>query len=220
MKTSSLMLAAVCIAMLPVTHASADDQKKRFLEFPTKRDVTTYDLTTVQLIQPGRFTIISTVVDNPDFMRLRLKVLETLRAYCTRDDGMYPAPTDVLISGPPDLPIENIEVKTFDAKTKRTSWSDPYSKFALDKAHYHFFFCETSYSTQDQEYSKAQTAIMDGTRIKQIFDCKRGLKGMFDNLSDDPTKAIIMGTPRKGSLAEEIYVSVCSAVTNEAAYLP
>ena len=61
---------------------------------------------------PGRFTIIGTSIDSADVMKLELKVLDTLRTYCSRPDGKYPAPVDVFTLGPPDLPIESIEVKT------------------------------------------------------------------------------------------------------------
>ena len=44
----------------------------------------TYDLDTVQVVQPGRFAVIETTIDNPDVMRFELKVLGTLRPYCAR----------------------------------------------------------------------------------------------------------------------------------------
>jgi hypothetical protein len=125
------LLPLICAAYFVAScSALADDQQKRFIEFPDGGDMTTYDLNTVQLIQPGKFTIIYTVVSNPDFMRLELKALDILREYCKRDDGLYPAPTDLLTLGPSDMPVKNIEVKNVDAQTKRTSWSYPYSKFA------------------------------------------------------------------------------------------
>jgi hypothetical protein len=91
------LLPLICAAYFVAScSALADDQQKRFIEFPDGGDMTTYDLNTVQLIQPGKFTIIYTVVSNPDFMRLELKALDILREYCKRDDGLYPAPTDLL----------------------------------------------------------------------------------------------------------------------------
>jgi hypothetical protein len=195
----------------------ADDQQKRFIEFPDGGDMTTYDLNTVQLIQPGKFTIIYTVVSNPGFMRLELKALDILREYCKRDDGLYPAPTDLLTLGPPDMPVKNIEVKNVDAQTKRTSWSYPYSKFAWPDGRQYgrVFFCKRPlYRTQDEEYSEARRVIMHGIRVKQLYDCKRGLHSSFVDVNDDLTKAII-GTVRKGTMATFYYASVCRAVTHE-----
>jgi hypothetical protein len=60
------------------------DQDKRFLEFPNKKDTVTYDLNTVQIIQPGKFTVIETTIRNPDVIKFELKVLDTLRTYCAR----------------------------------------------------------------------------------------------------------------------------------------
>jgi hypothetical protein len=194
--------------------AAADTQKKRFLEFPTASDVKTYDLNTVQLIQPGKFTIIYTRVGNPDFMQDQLKVFDTLRTYCTRADGVYPAPTDFLTSGPPDMPIQNIEVRS--GKAKVITWSSPYSKFGYYNGdpYKHIFLCAS-----EQQYYEDRRSIMDGDRSKELYDCKRGLRGVFAYVNDDITKAI-MTTPREGSLAMSLYVKVCRAVTNEEPYVP
>jgi hypothetical protein len=98
-------------------------QNERFVEFPFRQDQTfTYDLRTVQMIQPGRFTIVSTVMDNADLMRFELKVLGILRTYCKRPDGKYQPPTDVFTLGPPDLPIESIEVTSAEQKYKIAGW--------------------------------------------------------------------------------------------------
>jgi hypothetical protein len=48
-------------------------------------------------------------------MKFKLKVLSTLQTYCTRPDGQYPAPADVLTLGTPDIPIKSIEVKSGQA---------------------------------------------------------------------------------------------------------
>ena len=73
----------------------ADDQDGRFVEFSGPHGTTeTYDLSIVQMLQPGRFTIVSTNIDDADTMRLHLKVLSILKTYCGRPEGLYPAPTD------------------------------------------------------------------------------------------------------------------------------
>jgi hypothetical protein len=82
-----------------------------FLEFPDDVDTTTFDLNTAQVIQPGRFSFVRTTIDNPDVMKLELKVLGTRRTYCMRLDGKYPTLADLLTLGPPNMPVKSIEKK-------------------------------------------------------------------------------------------------------------
>jgi hypothetical protein len=85
MKLSLLIFSILFAAYCP---ALAEDE--RFVEFPAPRGQTmTYDLSTVQTIQPGRFTIIGSEIDSGDVMRFELDVLDSLRAYCKRPDGKY-----------------------------------------------------------------------------------------------------------------------------------
>ena len=214
----------ICVVWLfACCSAWAAEQQKRFLEIPSERDTTTYDLNSVKIVQPGKFTIIITTVDNPDFMRLEMKVLDTLRTYCARGDGNYPAPADVLALGPPDMPVKNIVVKS-DEKTKRASWSLPYSRLVLgnnrDKQYPVEFFCKRSlYQTQTEEYLQTRSAILNGIRSKALFDCKRGLTGIFMDMDDDPTKPL-MRVVRKGTVDAHHYESICRAVTHEEPYMP
>ena len=121
--------------LLPV---SAADKDQRFVELPGPSGKTnTYDLSTVQMIQPGRFTIISTSIDDADVMKLGLKVLDTLRTYCNDPDWKYPAPTDLFTLGPPDMPIRSIEVTSSQTQLagrnypfKMVSWPYPYTRLA------------------------------------------------------------------------------------------
>ena len=101
MKMSSLIISVLLITCC----SSLADENERFVEFPWPGGKTrTYDLSTVQMIQPGRFTILSTSIDDADVMKFELKALYTLRSYCKRSDGSYPPPTDLFTLGPPDLP--------------------------------------------------------------------------------------------------------------------
>jgi hypothetical protein len=115
----------------------AGDQGGRFLEFqyPGGKDTKTYDLNTMQIIQPGRFTIVSTTIDNPDVMRFELKVLDTLRSRGARPEGKYPAPADLLTLGPPNMPVQNIEVRSTtlygSSRSKLVEWQYPYTRLAL-----------------------------------------------------------------------------------------
>ncbi len=100
----------------------AGDQGDRFVEFQEDNDTVTYDLKTVTMITPGRFTIIETTIDHVDVMKFELTVLGTLRNYCTRAVGNYPAPSDVLTLGPPDMPVYSIKVESPQLKRAGKSY--------------------------------------------------------------------------------------------------
>jgi hypothetical protein len=80
MKLSPLICTIWLVASCP---SWAGDQENRFLEIPGKAHTLTFDLDTVQFISPGRFTIMSTEIDNPDVMKFELKTLSTLSSYCS-----------------------------------------------------------------------------------------------------------------------------------------
>jgi hypothetical protein len=135
MKLSPLIFSVSLFACCP---SLAADQDERFVEIPFGRGQSKiYDLRTVRVIQPGRFTIVSTWIDDADRMNVELKVLDILRIHCKRPDGKYPAPNDLFTLGPPDLPIKDIEVETKSYKGHQTthqektaSWHYPYERFA------------------------------------------------------------------------------------------
>jgi hypothetical protein len=120
------LFCAVWIAMAGPSWAR---DQENFLELPGDAHTVTYDLRTVQMIQPGRFTVIYTTIDHPDVMKLKLKALGTLRTYCSRPAGQYEAPADLLTLGPPDMPVQNIEVSTRQGKL--VLWSFPYKRLAI-----------------------------------------------------------------------------------------
>jgi len=114
----------------------ATEQDSRFVEVKIgEHSTATYNLSTVQIIQPGRFTIFATTIDNPEVMKFRLKVLDTLQTYCSWPVGKYPAPNDLLALGPADMPIKNIEVENGKPdqngqSRKMATWAYPYRKLA------------------------------------------------------------------------------------------
>jgi hypothetical protein len=178
----------------------------RFLEFPGSGDTTTFDLNTVQKMQPGRFTIIGTSIDEPDVKKFRLKALDVVRSYCAFADGKYPAASDLLTLGSPDKSVENIEVKN-----KFVQWPYPYEGVPGGGV---MLACD-----RPADYTEARNSISNGTRTKYLYDCKRGLYGAFLHQNDDPIKAMT-AIPPKGSVALKYYLSACQAVTHEAAYIP
>jgi hypothetical protein len=224
MKLIPLACAACLVASCP---SWADDQDARFVDFPNARTTVTYDLSTVQMIVPGKFTILTTTIDNPDVMKLELKVLSALGGYCDRVDGKYPAPTDVFTLGPPDMPVESIEVKsgqtnvagrTFPFKT--ISWSYPYLKIALKFENHPAqqqstsLACNQSGKAEEVLYEQRRTFIMNGLRSKELFDCKRGLAGSFLNEADDPAKAFTSFV-RPNTYMAQYYLGVCTRVMHE-----
>jgi hypothetical protein len=135
MKLSSLAFLMLLIACCQSLAGQGD---KRFVEFQRRGSTERYDLSTVHILQLGRFSIFSTSIDDADVMKLELRVLDTLRNYCKRPDGKYPAPTDLFKLGPPDMAVESIAVKTVswpvkgrNYSIKYISWHYPYDRLAL-----------------------------------------------------------------------------------------
>jgi hypothetical protein len=223
--TTKMKLLLVSLMSLLACCPSLAAQNERFVEFPYGLDQTlTYDLRTVQMIQPGRFTIVSTVMDNADFMRFELKVLYILRTYCKGPDGKYQPPTDVFTLGPPDLPIESIEVKSGGLKIAR--WRYPYKRLAIKERGGEYAQMYTSLICK--EFVEARARITNGERRGGLFDCKRGLVDiggvpLFGD--EEPSREYIRKTmdPRPfepDTNGETIYRAICHGVTHETPYSP
>jgi len=219
MKLIALIFAISLVATCPSW--AGDD---RFLEIEENHDTLTYDINTVQLVAPGRFTIIHTTIDHPDVMKFELQVLATLKPYCTRADGNYPAPTDIFTLGVPDMPVDGIEVKTTH-RVKMVSWNYPYKRLAMDIEHglerFEFLHCNDPVKTEAESYFETLSFIMNGFRSKELFDCKRGQAGFFlsGNENDDPAKIMTFFVSPNVKMYR-IYVMVCAWVTHEAPYTP
>jgi hypothetical protein len=211
--TQMKLLPLICTIWLIAYCCPSWAGDRRFLELPAfGRATTTFDLGTVQIIQPGRFTIIETTIDDPDVMKFKLKVLDTLRSYCARPEGKYPVPPDVFTLGPPDMPVKNIEVKHNHLKLKLVYWSYPYKVLAAFSPGFLGISCVGS------EYGVFRAQITNGIRTKHLYDCKRGLEGFV--LDENDTTKAVTGFVRKGTYAFEYYLSVCRAVTHEDPYVP
>ena len=138
-----MKLSVPILSILLVTcRLSLAGQDERFVEIPFVEDQTfIYDFGTVHIIQPGRFTIVRTLIASAERMAFELKALDTLRTYCKRPEGNYPPPTDVFTLGPPDLPVKSIEVKTKNHgslpgrrdQSKTASWYYPYKRLAAEE---------------------------------------------------------------------------------------
>lgn len=209
------MSLAIVASLAILGSASATDQGKRFLEFSSDNDTITFDLNTVQIVDPGRFTVVGTTIDNLDVLKFKLRVVGTLKGFCTRPVGKYATPQDLLALGPADMPIQNIEVQG-DSTRKTVLWYFPYERLALGTASkpsegFKLIFCNDIIG----EYRD----VTNGFRMKELFDCKRALHGLFLNPDDDPSKAVT-SVVNFNTEVGRYYVGVCNAVLNRDVYIP
>lgn len=224
------------LSLLPATSAHSQgmqnsfvafDLQNSFVEFKEDKETTTYDLRTVEIIQPGKFVIVETVLDNPDVMRFGLKVLDTLRSHCARQEGSYPAPAEVFTLGPPDMIVKKIEVSVSRLSTlhpnyryKIASWWLPYFKTMIGTgAGYESYRCNPPGRTETEEYVEHRDLILNGLKTKVLFDCNRGLRGEFLNEDENDYRKARVHPIKNGTVGAEYYNGVCRAVTRKAPYI-
>jgi hypothetical protein len=125
--------------------------------------------------------------------------------------------------GPPDMPVKSIDVGSNPTNlAKRILWFYPYRRLAVSMEQgleqtFEVLSCNLGSEAEDRSYfRKAMARITDGSRLKHLFDCRRGLMGFFL----DDNKDALTGFVPKGTQAFEQYLSVCRAVTHEAPYAP
>jgi hypothetical protein len=133
-----------------------------------------FDLDTVHMTLPGKFTMVETIIDDPERVALQLNILDVLRPYCARPDARYPAPQKLLSMLNSEFAPDIIEVN--DAGIyKALSWSYiPMTGWNVTSLQ-----CRTATEREDHWYLRQRSLITDGLKIKAIFDCKRGLSGFF-----------------------------------------
>lgn len=211
------LIAMVSVGLTLGTSASRAGQGKRFLQLRFDAESTvTFDLATVQILQPGRFTIIATTMDDPDVMRFKLRALNAADTFCGLSVGKYPMPKTLFTLGPPNMPVQDIVVGKNMQNAKYVQWSYPYLRLAFN-AHSEnegILLCGRS-----SEYMQNRELILNGLQDKELFDCERGLTGTFLDQNEDPTKAMTY-VVRAGTIGARIYNSVCRAVTHTEPYDP
>jgi hypothetical protein len=171
-------------------------------------------------------------------MRLELTALDTLRSYCKIADGNYPPPTDIFSLGPPDLPIKNIEVNSVQwdkplVVIKAIRWWYPYKRFGFENRPELFvYFCRDWIRPDvDEEtlYREGRASITNGNQQKELFDCKRGLRGEFVMVEEAPGRRVFVPSdPEKvhlefvkpGSDIDLWYRGICLRVIHEKPYSP
>lgn len=199
----------------------------QFVEFPEENSTKIYDLSTVQILMAGQFSIMATTIDDPDKMHLRLKVHDVLATYCKRPDGEYEAPIELFTLGPPEMPIEKILVKTMKSKIagrtdafREAKWSLPYKRlaFTLGKvipAEVLYVCGGIGAMNTAERNAKARSEIVNGYRQKEIYDCNRALMGL-KLLDPDSIFEPIMDTVRGGYF--RYYEFLCRKVTGKQPY--
>ena len=87
-----MIIAVGCLLCAPEADAqvAAVTPDGRFLETRGNDDTTTFDLSSVEIIQPGRFSIKTTTIDNPYMLSWKLKLYAALRPYCSQQQGSTP----------------------------------------------------------------------------------------------------------------------------------
>jgi hypothetical protein len=81
------------------------------------------------------------------------------------------------------------------------------------------FYCQNETPKEAAEYMQRRASIMNGNRTKRLFDCKRGLFGLFWDVDDDPAEVTTsFVTPQ--TYGELTYHGICLRVTHEEPYTP
>jgi hypothetical protein len=83
---------------------------ERFVEFKGPTMTRTFDLSTVQVLQPGRFTIESVEIGTREAIDFLLTALDIVKERCSSPVGDYPAPAIPLPFGPSDAGVRPIQV--------------------------------------------------------------------------------------------------------------
>jgi hypothetical protein len=207
--------------LLPATSARPQDMQKSFVEFKNQNQTTTYDLRTVDVIQPGKFIIFETTLSHPDVMRFELKVLDTLRSHCDRPVGSYPAPAEVFTLGPADMPVKEIEVSQFDLPSGGFNFHYKVASWTMvgNGAGYASYRCKQPEHTEKQEYVDHRNVILNGSRSKVLFDCNRGLQSFFFDDEETDYKKARLYPVQNGTVGEIYYYGVCRAVTGKDGYI-
>jgi hypothetical protein len=125
------VLGVLALSVATLQSAFAAGPSGRFVEFHSPGGWTDiYDIETVRMILPGRFTVIKTTIDDPDKIPLKLDIFRILKTYCERPEGNYPLPQKlVTMAGLPTSSVfkvtnETIEVMSVDEELKTIYWAN------------------------------------------------------------------------------------------------
>ena len=123
------------------------------------------------------------------------------------------------------MPIKTMDVKTYSTQSKYIFWYYPYERLAIHTNDGVVIQKEAAFYCRDKSPKDAaadmqqRSSIMNGHRKKQLFDCKRGLSGLFWDVNDDPAEVTTsFVTPQ--TYGDLIYRGICLRVTHEEPYTP
>jgi hypothetical protein len=219
--------AVVTLALWSAPSLCAATTDGQFLEVDQGTRVVTFDLASVQYLQPHRFTIESVDLDKPEIMHLKLTTLSALYSYCGRPVGSYRPAQALLTLGPPDMTLKDIEVSRHekgDNWWKAVEWYFPYKQLAEatttgleeDTA---LFVCADKDGDSASQYLEDRSYITNGFQVREVFDCDHQLWGMLDSTSaGDPSRATMIEA-RWGSYAFTQYLRVCWQVLKVEPYV-
>ena len=169
-------------------------KRSRWLELEAGDSTISYDLDTVKLLTPNKFTIVSTTIDHNNVVKFRLNALKVLRSYCTRPAGYYDAPSELFTLGEANLPVTKIEVKLKEFP----SWvdrSEPYLILATGSSLKQESEGISHVRCEEPSDEEERQIIMSGSLRKELYDCDRRLMGLFAYESD-PLDKVVMSEVR------------------------
>jgi len=213
-------LLAIVAPAVALAHDGVGRSKDIVIDYADR--TITYDLKTVTLHRPGGFIITSTTQNHPDVVQLELTVLSTLRSYCRKPAGDYDPPAAFLTLGTPDMPVRQVMVRDFYWGShiyKSTRWQLPYRSLALDDVsgpleRFSYFSCDgRPFESADQEYEALKLMVTDTTVLKQFYNCRRGIMGLFVSPSDRFSSAVISASIKGQFL--DAYYHLCPAILGE-----
>jgi hypothetical protein len=113
------------------------------------------------------------------------------------------------------MTVESITVK--DGKYGKTLWWNyPYKRLNGKSV---FLICRGEPKTESEWYLERRAEITNGSRRKELLDCRRALWGYFINVDDDPS-IVLTSAVKPNTVGEDQYMRVCMAVMHEMPYLP
>jgi hypothetical protein len=207
-----LTIAVLTALLISLAAAPASARNEtRFVEISDATETDTFDLDSVKVIVPGRFTILSTTLFSADHMRVRLAALTMAEGFCRKPFGKYEVPPEALVLGPPDIPMAKVTVENIERLGKMVHWPIPYSVAGSSPVSVD---CDSPIWGPNE-----RKLVTHGFQSKQLFDCKRGMMGFFASVDGEPSKAIIVDAtsflpPARARVAES-YSTMCARVIGE-----
>ena len=161
------ILAFLCALLAVAIPHQGIAAPERFVEFQKPTHTRTFDLSTVQVLQPGRFTIESVEIGTREAIDYLLAALDSVNERCSSPVGEYPAPAIPLPFGPSDAGVQPIKV-SIEGSLKIASWSAPY--WSLKGM--------TIDCTSPNGWLEARSRILNGNRWNGVRSWRKPLRAI------------------------------------------